>query len=316
MNAVSTRPARAAAVARQEEQIANNVAKIEEQRKRPSALALMAMRLGVSEGALTSTLKSTVFKNCSDAEFVALVIVANEYKLNPLTKEIYAFSAKGGGIVPLVSIDGWVKIMNDHPQFDGIEFNDLPDTDGKLYGIEAVIYRKDRSRPIRVTEYLDECKRNTDPWNKTPARMLRHRALIQAARYAFGFSGIYTDDETEVIQNAPMVEARNVTPPPSRQQAVAIKHDAQTGEIFDDEETARALDAQTEGWNEGPATEQTGEANNISLDAAIAEVNACEIIADVNAKVLSLVENMTETDADVLRAHAGEVIAEMKAEAA
>lgn len=90
-------------------------------------------------------------------------------------------------------------------------------------------------------------------------------------------------------------------------------HDPETGEIFDDEETARALDAQTDGWNEGPATEQTGEANNISLDAAIAEVNACEIIADVNAKVLSLVDNMTEADADILKAHAGDVIAEMKA---
>ncbi|WP_394440144.1 RecT family recombinase [Sphingobium naphthae] len=304
MNAVSHRPARAAAIARQDEQINQNVANIEAQKRRPpSALALMASRLGVSEANLSNTLKSTVFKNCSDAEFVALVIVANEYKLNPLTKEIYAFSAKGGGIVPLVSIDGWVKIMNDHPQFDGIEFNDLPDAEGKLYGIEAVIYRKDRSRPIRVTEYLDECKRNTDPWNKTPCRMLRHRALIQGARYAFGFSGIYADDETEVIQNAPMVDARNVTPPPTRQQTAQIAHDPATAEIADDEETARALDAQTSGWQEGPADADRGE--RLTLDQAMAEIDRCETVIDINAKLEAALPDLTDEEYDELRDHAG-----------
>lgn len=311
MNAVSHRPARAAAVSRQDEQIAQNVAAIEAQKRRPpSALAMMAMRLGVSEQNLTSTLKSTVFKNCSDAEFVALVIVANEYKLNPLTKEIYAFAAKGGGIVPLVSIDGWVKIMNDHPQFDGIEFNDLPDENGKLYGIEAVVYRKDRSRPIRVTEYLDECKRNTDPWNKTPCRMLRHRALIQGARYAFGFSGIYADDETEVIQNAPVVEARNVTPP-TRQQTATIAHDPETGEIADEEGIARALDAQTDGWQEGPADEDLGE--RLTLDQAMSVIDRCETVIDVNARLEAMCAELSEEDGEELHVHAGVRKAELGA---
>ena len=306
MNAVSHRPARAAAVARQDEQIAQNVATIEAQKRRPpSALAMMAMRLGVSEQNLTSTLKSTVFKNCSDAEFVALVIVANEYKLNPLTKEIYAFAAKGGGIVPLVSIDGWVKIMNDHPQFDGIEFNDLPDENGKLYGIEAVVYRKDRSRPIRVTEYLDECKRNTDPWNKTPCRMLRHRALIQGARYAFGFSGIYADDEAEVQMIGEPVAARNVTPPPTRQQTAAIGHDPSTGEIIaqEDEDAARELDAQTSGWQDGAADEHR--IDRLTLDQAMAEIDACGTVIDVDAKLESLLPDMSEADGDDLFVHAG-----------
>ena len=45
-----------------------------------------------------------------------------------------------------------------------------------------------------MTEYYSECVRSTDPW-KMKHRMLRHKALIQAARYAFGFSGIYDEDE-------------------------------------------------------------------------------------------------------------------------
>ena len=64
------------------------------------------------------------------------------------------------------------------------------------------IYRKDRSHPIVVTEYMDECRRNTQPWKSHPRRMLRHKAMIQAARLAFGFTGIYDEDEAERIKDA------------------------------------------------------------------------------------------------------------------
>lgn len=306
--------ARGRAIAKQDEAIASNVAKIEEAKARPTAIQAMASRLNLTPAKLQETLRLTVFKGASDAEFAALIVVANEYKLNPLTKEIFAFPSKGGGITPVVSVDGWVRIIQEHPQSDGFEFNDHFDDKGNLYAIECVMHRRDRSRPIKVVEYMDECRGSGPAWQKTPKRMLRHRALIQAGRYAFGFSGIYVEGDdipAGYVQQDGGELARNVTPPTREQ--IRIAHDAQTGELIEDEETARALDAQTDGWNEGPATEQTVEADNISLDAAIAEVNACEIIADVNAKVLSLVENMTEADADVLRAHAGDVIAEMKA---
>jgi phage recombination protein Bet len=173
---------------------------------RTSALAVMAGRLNVDPAKLHSTLKATVFKGASDDELLALVVVANEYRLNPLTKEIYAFPAKGGGIVPVVSIDGWVSMINDHPQMDGMEFIDRTDEAGKLTAITCLIYRKDRSRPVEVTEYLSECKRGTEPW-KMEHRMLRHKALIQCARYAFGFSGITDEDEA-----ADTPGLRNVTP--------------------------------------------------------------------------------------------------------
>lgn len=172
---------------------------------KPSALATMAGKFNVDPAKLLGTLKNTVFKGASDDELMSLVIVANEYGLNPLTKEIYAFPAKGGGIVPVVSIDGWLRMMNDHPQFDGIEFQ-FTENDGKLISCTALIHRKDRKHPTSVTEYLGECRRNTDPW-KMEHRMLRHKATIQCARVAFGFSGITDEDEAERIGMA-----RDVTP--------------------------------------------------------------------------------------------------------
>lgn len=176
----------------------NAVAKQQPQATRPGAMAIMAGRLSVEPGKLFSTLKSTCFKGASDDEMLALVVVANEYGLNPLLKEIYAFPAKGGGIVPVVSIDGWIKMVNRAELFDGIEFEYMESNEeiaAPPVSCTCTIYKKGFTRPVRVTEYLEECVRKTDPWDKMPRRMLRHKALIQCARVAFGFSGIQDEDE-------------------------------------------------------------------------------------------------------------------------
>lgn len=144
---------------------------------------------------LVQTLKATAFKgNATDAQFNALMIVSTQYGLNPFIKEIYAFPDKQNGIVPVVGVDGWARIINSHPQFDGMEF--ASDSES----CTCKIYRKDRNHPTAVTEYLEECRRNTQPWNSHPRRMLRHKAMIQAARLAFGFGGIYDEDEAQRIQ--------------------------------------------------------------------------------------------------------------------
>lgn len=122
------------------------------------------------------------------------MIVSTQYGLNPFTKEIYAFPDKNNGITPVVGVDGWARIINSHPQFDGMEFA------ADAESCTCKIYRKDRNHPTIVTEYLEECRRNTQPWNSHPRRMLRHKAMIQAARLAFGFGGIYDEDEAQRIQ--------------------------------------------------------------------------------------------------------------------
>lgn len=187
---------------------------------RKSVLMDMATRFGMEPAAFEATLRATVMptdKEVSREQFAAFLLVAKEYSLNPLTKEIYAFPGKNGSIQPIVSIDGWMRMINNHPNFDGMEFTDTLE-DGKIISITCNMYRKDRSHPTSVTEYMAECRRNTDTWQKWPARMLRHKAAIQAARYAFGFSGIYDEDEaaravdvtpqTVVVQpQRPVVEA-------------------------------------------------------------------------------------------------------------
>ena len=139
------------------------------------------LELGSPEG-LLDVLKNTAFKsNANDDQLTALLIVANQYSLNPWTKEIYAFPDSRNGIVPIVGVDGWARIINQNPQFDGMDFEQ---DDEKC---TCKIYRKDRTHPISVTEWMSECKRDSaQPWKTHPKRMLRHKTMIQCARIAFG----------------------------------------------------------------------------------------------------------------------------------
>lgn len=159
----------------------------------------LAQKFGMGENGdeLVSVLKATAFKGpASEAQLTALMIVAKQYGLNPWTKEIYAFPDRNNGIVPVVGVDGWSRIINENPQFDGMDFVMSPDGEE----CTCTIHRKDRSHPISVTEYFSECRRdNAQPWKTHPRRMLRHKAMIQCARLAFGYVGIFDQDEAERI---------------------------------------------------------------------------------------------------------------------
>lgn len=171
---------------------------------RRSVLVDMADRFGMEPQAFEQTLRATVVpQQVSREQFAAFLLVAKKYQLDPITKQIYAFPTQGGGIQPIVSIDGWMNLINSHPDFDGMEFEDQVGGDGDLLSITCRMFRKDRSHPISVTEYMSECRRSTPTWKQWPARMLRHKAAIQAARYAFGFSGIIDPDEAERMREAP-----------------------------------------------------------------------------------------------------------------
>lgn len=170
--------------------------------KATSLIARMAERYGVDEHKMLDCLKATAFKGgATNEQLMALLIVAEQYGLNPWTREIYAFPDKQNGIVPVVGVDGWARIINKHQQFDGMEIEQDDEA------CTCTIYRKDRAHPTSATEYMSECKRQTSPWGSHPKRMLRHKSIIQAARLAFGFTGIYDQDEAERIIDSSDVRA-------------------------------------------------------------------------------------------------------------
>lgn len=193
---------------------------------RVSLVQKFANRFSIDPAKLLPILKATAFKvkegEVSDEQMAALLVVADQYGLNPFTKEIFAFPDKQNGIVPVVGVDGWSRIINDHAQADGLEFRyaeeilNLPDAQPCPAWCEVVIFRKDRGHPIVVREYLEECyrplgaysdgkKHKPGPWQTHTRRFLRHKTLIQGGRIAFGFGGIYDEDEA-----ARVIEAQDV----------------------------------------------------------------------------------------------------------
>jgi phage recombination protein Bet len=184
------------------------------QQQRVSLLETFAHKYGLDPKNMMRTLKATAFKgDVSDDQMAALLIVAKAHNLNPWTKEIYAFPSQQG-IVPIVGVDGWARIINEHQQFDGMEFALSGETGKEAY--TCTIHRKDREHPVTVTEYMTECYRPTAPWKSHPLRMLRHKAMIQCARLAFSFAGIYDPDEGERVLAAE--NAIDVTPVEEREQ--------------------------------------------------------------------------------------------------
>lgn len=177
--------------------------------KRSSPVAALAGKFQIEPDKLMEVLRGTVIKPdrngkaASNEEVAAFCIVADQYGLNPFTREIHAFTDGSRGVVPIVGIDGWTHLVNSRGDFDGCEFEEVEGPDGKPEKITCKMYVKGREHPVCATERFEECKRGTIPWNSMPWRMLRHKAYMQAARYAFGLSGIYDEDEArDIVRNA------------------------------------------------------------------------------------------------------------------
>ena len=196
-----------------------------------NALAVIAQNTGASVEDITDVLRGMIVsaKNqhgaqATNAELAIVTGVCTTYSLNPLVKECAAF-VSGGKLSVVVMVDGWYKMVNRRPEFDGVEFDDKFDDKGNLASITCRMFIKGRERPVCVTEYMSECR---DPkssvWTKWPARMLRHKAYIQCARMAFGISEVIDDDEaSRIAANYP--REKDITPATKAIDWDAIKAD-------------------------------------------------------------------------------------------
>lgn len=247
----------------------------------PSLLGKIAAKYSVDPNKMLTTLKATAFKgDVSNEQMMALLIVADQYGLNPWTKEIYAFPDRQNGIVPVIGVDGWARIINSHDQFDGMNF--VQDNES----CTCTIYRKDRAHPIQVTEYMSECKRSVGPWQSHPKRMLRHKAMIQCARLAFGFVGVYDQDEAERIVEKDITPEDDPLPMTSRTEAVKAKLrkgkaetiDPATGEVIDEQDEALRGLEQT-----GQAPQQTDGVPEVSYAKLAEKMNRAKDLDELAA---------------------------------
>ena len=140
-----------------------------------------------------------------------------KYRLDPLSDEIMLFKNPEGQYQTLITIDGWMKLINQDPQFAGMTFKESPELElGIPLWMECSIYRHDRILPITVKEYSAEIKTEHLLWKTMPRRMLRHRSIQQCARLAFG---IHIADQPSNIEKVNILN--NAAPSPKENQILA-----------------------------------------------------------------------------------------------
>lgn len=144
---------------------------------------------------MLATLRDTVAPGLTNAEFLLFSEMVKATNLNPITKEIWAIKA-GGRLQVMTGINGFLKIANSHPQFDGMEVSFEWD-EKNLISSTAKVYRKDRRFPSVATAYLSEYGKQTPIWKSMPTIMLSKCAKSLAIREAFiaEVGGLYTQEE-------------------------------------------------------------------------------------------------------------------------
>lgn len=187
--------------------------KVEDQKTTVQTLSIVGrsvQRSGLSYDSFVRLIIQSALSRLSiwtQADLDRLLLLAERLGLDPLNNEIYATevmaeSGKKPRIVYVVGVDGWSKVINSHPQFDGMKFLESAQGDDELpLYIECTIFRKDRKVATSVREYMYEAHTNQGAWLTHPRRMLRHKAMVQCARICFGLSGIYEPDDAMRIAN-------------------------------------------------------------------------------------------------------------------
>ena len=162
------------------------------------------------------TLKNTVAANANEHEFKMFIALSKRYGLDPFNKEIFFWKVKGRPTI-MTSRDGYLKIADRHPEYDGLVSDVVRENDqfkrisdgidhqyssnrGKIIGAYALIYRKDRSYPIYIFAPFDEYNASSRVWNQYPSAMILKVAESMALKRAFTVSGLVSREEMEVTQ--------------------------------------------------------------------------------------------------------------------
>ena len=182
-----------------------------------NAMIELAKNTGATVEEMTDVIKGMIISGkaqhgavATNAEIMVVSSVCAKFGLNPLVREAHAF-VSGGKLQVMIGLDGWIKLANRNPDFDGYEQTDNFDENGDLVSVTTKIYVKNRRFPTPHTEYMREAFVSTSPaWKKYPCRMLAGKSLGQCIRKAFGISELIDDDEAARITGAR--QEKDITP--------------------------------------------------------------------------------------------------------
>lgn len=131
------------------------------------------------------------------------------YKLNPLQDLVYFYTTDSRLADFALSLDGYITIMNNQPDFDGVDYEYIGGTTKEIHckeykedpmggyeeilvpktiavpvSVKCKIYKKSFSKPIVACADISDFK-DTEAWNEYTVQMLRTTALKRAIKLAF-----------------------------------------------------------------------------------------------------------------------------------
>lgn len=152
----------------------------------------------------------------SDQEVVMFINLCKYQKLNPFLKEAYLVKFGNKDAQIIVSKEAFMKRAESHTQYDGFKAGIIVERDNEIVEIEgaiklekdkliggwAVVYRKDRERPVVVKISFKEFSKGQATWNAMPLNMIRKTAVVNAMREAFpdNVGAMYTEEEAPPAQ--------------------------------------------------------------------------------------------------------------------
>ena len=189
------------------------------------------------------TIKKTVAVNATNEELGMFLSLCSNYDLDPFAKEIWCIKM-GGKTIITTSRDGYLKIANRNPAYDGMVSDVVREGDkflrqgteinhaysanrGGIIGAYALVYRKDRRIPTYFFAPFDEyCKRDNGTWRQYPSAMIIKVAESMALKRAFSISGLVTEEEIGTGQG------QKIAPQPAMTEAQQHERKTQLAQLY------------------------------------------------------------------------------------
>ena len=140
---------------------------------------------------MLNTLKETVCKGATVPQFRMFIEVCKRTGLDPFLREIWVVP----GVGVMAGRDGYLRVANEHPMFDGMDTKVERDAQSKPVKATCSVYRKDRSHPITCEAYYNEYKKAGNVWQTYPSAMISKVAEVLALKRSFSINGVVTEEE-------------------------------------------------------------------------------------------------------------------------
>jgi phage recombination protein Bet len=188
-----------------------------------TALAAPASRYEQAE--IVNVIRQTVAKGATDAQLRMFLEVCRSTGLDPFLKEIYFVAERS---IIMASRDGYLRVANEHPQFDGMETKVERDERNVPIKATCSVWRKDRSHAITCEAYYSEYKKPGPVWSQYPSAMISKVAEVLALKRSFAINGVVTEEEMGNSSNVATM------PQPAAVMAAAIPEEHEAEVTYED----------------------------------------------------------------------------------